>query len=290
MTRPAASSTPAGPTDPGRAVLGGGLSLRGEVSGEGDFHIYGRFEGEIDVTGRVIVAEAAQVDANINAAAIVIAGKVRGNLSATTHLDILPSGVLTGTLKAGSFRPQRAPPSRERSGWSGPSPRGWATREPVTRRTTAGEPDRAAPRAPADSVGRLGGGGRRRARGRMGRLGALEDPLRGPRLDRIDPGPGLVAQSQAPGASAETRQRAEKALQDTITEYPRLSSVGQAAYLLGSLRFANGQYASARSAFELARDKAGSPTLAALAALDVGYCWEGEKNLRGGRKGLSGGY
>ena len=89
MTRPAASSTPAGPTDPGRAVLGGGLSLRGEISGEGDFHIYGRFEGEID--------------ANINAAAIVIAGKVRGNLSATTHLDILPSGVLTGTLKAASF-------------------------------------------------------------------------------------------------------------------------------------------------------------------------------------------
>jgi tetratricopeptide (TPR) repeat protein len=88
----------------------------------------------------------------------------------------------------------------------------------------------------------------------------------------------LATQSQAPGASPETRQRAEKALQDTITEYPRLSSVGQAAYLLGSLRFANGQYASARSAFELARDKAGSPTLAALAALDVGYCWEGEKN------------
>jgi len=67
------------------------MALRGEISGEGDFHIYGRFEGEIDVTGRVI------------AAAIVIAGKVRGNLSASTHLDILPSGVLTGTLKAGSF-------------------------------------------------------------------------------------------------------------------------------------------------------------------------------------------
>jgi cytoskeletal protein CcmA (bactofilin family) len=96
-------SAQSGPADPGRAVLGGGLTLRGEVSGEGDFHIYGRFEGEIDVSGRVLVAEAAQVDANINAAAIVIAGKVRGNLSATTRLDILPSGVLTGTLKAGSF-------------------------------------------------------------------------------------------------------------------------------------------------------------------------------------------
>ena len=92
-----------GPADPGRAVLGGGMALRGEISGEGDFHIYGRFEGEIDVSGQVIVAEAAQVDANINAAAIVIAGRVRGNLSATTRLDILPTGVLTGTLKAGSF-------------------------------------------------------------------------------------------------------------------------------------------------------------------------------------------
>src|SRR6266851_1246769 len=76
-------------SDPGRAVLGSGLSLRGEITGEGDFHVYGRFEGEIDVSGRVVVAESSEVDANVNAASIVIAGKVRGNL--------------TGTLKAGSF-------------------------------------------------------------------------------------------------------------------------------------------------------------------------------------------
>jgi cytoskeletal protein CcmA (bactofilin family) len=101
-TRPVSAAESA-PAEAGRAILGVGMALRGEISGEGDFHIYGRFEGEIDVTGRVMVAEAAQVDANINAAAIVIAGKVRGNLSASTHLDILPSGVLTGTLKAGSF-------------------------------------------------------------------------------------------------------------------------------------------------------------------------------------------
>lgn len=97
------STQSSGPADPGRAVLGGGMALRGEISGEGDFHIYGRFEGEIDVSGQVVVAEAAQVDANINASAIVIAGRVRGNLSASTRLDILPTGVLTGTLKAGSF-------------------------------------------------------------------------------------------------------------------------------------------------------------------------------------------
>ena len=88
------------PDGPG---LGSRLALRGEISGEGDFHIHGKFEGEINVSGKVFVAEGAQVDANINAAAIQIGGVVRGNLSASTRVEILPSGVLTGTLKTGSF-------------------------------------------------------------------------------------------------------------------------------------------------------------------------------------------
>ena len=88
------------PEGPG---IGTGLVLRGEVSGDGDFHVLGKFEGEISVSGKVFVAEGAQVDANINAAAIQIGGIVRGNLSASTRVEILPSGVLTGTLKTGSF-------------------------------------------------------------------------------------------------------------------------------------------------------------------------------------------
>jgi len=83
--------------------VGGGLSFRGEISGEGDFHIAGRFEGDINVTGRVLVGEGAEVDANINARAIVVGGTVRGNLSAATRVEILLTGVLTGTLRTGSF-------------------------------------------------------------------------------------------------------------------------------------------------------------------------------------------
>jgi cytoskeletal protein CcmA (bactofilin family) len=85
------------------AAVGAGLSFRGELAGDGDFHIAGRFEGDINVTGRVLVGEGAEVDANINARAIVVGGTVRGNLSATTRVEILPSGVLTGTLRTGSF-------------------------------------------------------------------------------------------------------------------------------------------------------------------------------------------
>ena len=95
----------------------------------------------------------------------------------------------------------------------------------------------------------------------------------------------LVAQAQAaPSAGADARERAEKALQGVIADYPRLSSVAQAAYLLGSLRFDAAQYPQARSSFELARAKAGSSSLAALAALDIGYCWEAEKNYDAAEK------
>ena len=94
----------------------------------------------------------------------------------------------------------------------------------------------------------------------------------------------LVAQAQTPGAAAGARERAEKTLQAVIADYPRLSSVAQAAYLLGSLRFAAAQYPQARSSFELARAKAGSSSLAALAGLDIGYCWEEEKKYDAAEK------
>ena len=90
------------PIIPG-GLVGEGLVMKGEVSGEGDFQVLGKFEGEIMLTGTVHVREGAEVDANISATAIVIGGVVRGNLSASTRVEILPTGTLTGTLKSGSF-------------------------------------------------------------------------------------------------------------------------------------------------------------------------------------------
>ena len=83
--------------------MGKGLVLKGEVSGDGDLTISGRFEGEITLTGTVSVGAAAEVDANISATAIVIGGVVRGNLSAVTRVEVLPTGTLTGTLRSGSL-------------------------------------------------------------------------------------------------------------------------------------------------------------------------------------------
>ena len=99
---PPAERRPREPIAP-QGLIGAGLVMKGEVSGEGDFQVLGKFEGEITLTGTLHVGEGAEMDANISATAIVIGGIVRGNLSASTRVEILPTGTLTGTLKSGSF-------------------------------------------------------------------------------------------------------------------------------------------------------------------------------------------
>ena len=83
--------------------VGERLSIKGEIAGEGDLNLAGRFEGTINVQGTVVIGDRAEVDADITASMIVVGGKVRGNLNAAGRVEILPQGVLTGSLKTGSF-------------------------------------------------------------------------------------------------------------------------------------------------------------------------------------------
>jgi len=94
----------------------------------------------------------------------------------------------------------------------------------------------------------------------------------------------MVAQAQAPTATAESKERAQRALEEVIAEYPRLSSAALAAYQLGNIRFAAAQYPQARAAYNVAKAKARSATLGALASLGTGYTFEAEKNYEAAEK------
>ena len=90
----------------------------------------------------------------------------------------------------------------------------------------------------------------------------------------------LVQQVERP----EARDRAMKALEIVIAEHPRLSALPQAAYELGNLKYAAGQYAAARGAYELALAKGATGTLRTLSATGIGYTWEAEKNYSAAAK------
>ena len=88
----------------------------------------------------------------------------------------------------------------------------------------------------------------------------------------------LVQLVDKPDAPPGTRERAIQALEVVIADHPRLSALPQAAYQLGNLKYAAGQYPAARAAYELAIAKGASRALRVLAGLGIGYAWEAEKN------------
>jgi cytoskeletal protein CcmA (bactofilin family) len=103
-TPPSVSSTGPGPRLSSTAFrVGEKLAIKGEIVGEGDLELAGKFQGTIHVRGTVVVGERAEVEADITAFTIVVGGRVRGNLTAAGRVEILPQGVLTGNLKTGSF-------------------------------------------------------------------------------------------------------------------------------------------------------------------------------------------
>jgi tetratricopeptide (TPR) repeat protein len=97
----------------------------------------------------------------------------------------------------------------------------------------------------------------------------------------------LLAQAQAPNATPEAKERAQKALESVVADYPRLGAGAQAAYQLGNLRFAAGQYPQARAAYQLARSRARSASLVGLSALGIGFTFEGEKNYEAAEKSFA---
>ncbi len=77
-----------------------GLVLRGDLTGDGDLHVQGCVEGKINVNGTVVILEGASVQADIAATEIVVAGVVRGNLTASSKVELSPTGYLVGNIRS----------------------------------------------------------------------------------------------------------------------------------------------------------------------------------------------
>ena len=82
-----------------------------------------------------------------------------------------------------------------------------------------------------------------------------------------------------PQATAQDRTAALGDLERVLAEHPTSTMAPQAAYVLGNLRFASGQYDRARAAYQLTVARSGAGTIATLARAGMGYAWEAERKL-----------
>jgi cytoskeletal protein CcmA (bactofilin family) len=85
------------------SVLGPGVIWHGSITGSGGVRIEGAFEGEIALRGLLVVGETGRVTCNnVRANAVIVAGAVRGNITAQ-KLEIRSSGRVWGDVITTAF-------------------------------------------------------------------------------------------------------------------------------------------------------------------------------------------
>jgi|SRR4051812_48382942 len=80
-------------------VLGANSSLDGHLRSNANVRLDGTFTGTLEIGGNVLVGETAQINADINAKNISIAGAVRGNVSGK-KVQLLRTGRIWGDIHA----------------------------------------------------------------------------------------------------------------------------------------------------------------------------------------------
>jgi cytoskeletal protein CcmA (bactofilin family) len=80
-------------------LLGKGTDFKGVVSFDGTVRIDGRVEGEIYISGTLIVGEHAVIEGVVSVGVLMNSGKINGTVTALEKIQILKPGVLVGDIR-----------------------------------------------------------------------------------------------------------------------------------------------------------------------------------------------
>lgn len=98
---PSAVQERAGAAPPELAtVIGTKARFVGEITGDEDIVIHGRFEGNIQVSRRVTVAASGEVKGDICGRSVVVGGRVHGQIRADERAELLASASVQGNVNA----------------------------------------------------------------------------------------------------------------------------------------------------------------------------------------------
>jgi cytoskeletal protein CcmA (bactofilin family) len=96
---PMATTAPKG----SESILAAGLTIEGKIEGNGNIRVAGRFKGNVNVKGELLIEPGAAIDGEVRADTVLVGGEVRGHIISTSRVEFKESGTLIGDLKAGSL-------------------------------------------------------------------------------------------------------------------------------------------------------------------------------------------
>ena len=91
------------PTQGGKQVanIGKSISIKGDLTGNEDMVIEGRVDGKVDLpNNQLTIGANGTINAEINAKAVVVVGRVTGNVNGTERVEIQGSGIVDGDVAA----------------------------------------------------------------------------------------------------------------------------------------------------------------------------------------------
>ena len=86
-----------------QTFLGKDASFKGELSFKGTLCIDGKFEGQINTSDTLIITQDGIIEANIQAGTVICEGIVKGNIVASTKVELRPNSKITGNVKSPSL-------------------------------------------------------------------------------------------------------------------------------------------------------------------------------------------
>ena len=85
------------------SVIAADLVIEGKIEGSGHVRIAGKFKGDVKVQGNLTIDQGARVSGGVSAQKVSLAGELDGNIESAQQVELLPSGMINGDVKAGSL-------------------------------------------------------------------------------------------------------------------------------------------------------------------------------------------
>ena len=83
----------------GLAQIGKSVFIKGELSGSEDLYLDGQVEGSIGLKGNSLtVGPNGQIKGSVDAKAVVVQGKLEGNIQASERVELRKSATVTGDI------------------------------------------------------------------------------------------------------------------------------------------------------------------------------------------------
>jgi cytoskeletal protein CcmA (bactofilin family) len=102
-------------SSPGTAIITDQVEIKGTLAFDGALEFNGTFEGEIISEGTLTIGSEAVIKAEIQAAKVIIRGKVQGNIIATDSVEVCDQAELFGDVRSAKFILSEAATFRGRS-------------------------------------------------------------------------------------------------------------------------------------------------------------------------------